>query len=108
MFLFSTLTALFIYVSYILGFVVSWVLIKYQNKTDIYLQQLTHIYHEHLKAKRKVTHSCSICDDLSCRRHQKSRSVMPWKNLIINKNLNSALEQVSIMNTFLLYCYVIY
>lgn len=92
---FSSVTALFIYVSYLLGFVVSWLLLKYQNKTDVYLHQLTNIYHEHLRAKKRVIKLCSICDDLSCRRHQKSKSITPWKHLLINENLNSATEHVS-------------
>lgn len=92
---FSSLTALIIFVSYILGFVVSWLLVKYQSKANIYLQQLTNIYQERLQAKKRVTHSCSICDDLSCQRHQKSKRITPWKHLQISKKLNRAIEHVS-------------
>lgn len=102
--IFSSITAICIYVSYILGFVVSWLLLKYQNKTDLYLQQLTNIYHEHLRAKKRVVKLCSICDDLSCRRHQKSKSVTPWKHLLINENLNSAVEHVSFVLYYVYLC----
>lgn len=58
------------------------------------MQQLINIYKERLLTRKTVVNSCSICDDLSCRRHQKSKSITPWKHLLINNNLNSAIEHV--------------
>lgn len=101
-FIFSSLAAIIIYASYLLGFVVSWLLVKYQNKADLYLQQITNIYRDCLLTRKRVTNSCSICDDLSCRRHQRSKSITPWKHLFISKNLNSAVEHVSQAYIFLI------
>lgn len=91
---FSPIAAIFIFISYILGFIVSWLLIKYQSKTNIYIQQLTSFYRDCLLTRKKVSSSCSICDDLSCKRHEKSQSIAPWKHLYITSKLNFAVEHV--------------
>ncbi|KAG5876709.1 hypothetical protein JTB14_038026 [Gonioctena quinquepunctata] len=88
----SPLAALVLYSSYIFGYFASWLLIKYQNKTAVYLQRLTSFYHGRISAKVSIKQSCSVCDDLSCRRHQQTKSVTPWKYIHINSDLNAAIE----------------
>ncbi|CAH1955882.1 unnamed protein product [Acanthoscelides obtectus] len=88
----SPVAAIVIYFSYIFGYVVSGLLLKYRNKTGIYFQRLNSFYKEKFSTKTAIKHSCSICDNLSCRRHQQNASVTPWKHLHISKELNSAVE----------------
>ncbi|XP_074032931.1 sorting nexin-14 isoform X2 [Leptinotarsa decemlineata] len=88
----SAAAALVLYSSYILGYVVSWVLIKYQSKTAVYLQRLTSFYQKRTSTKVSIKQSCSVCDDLSCKRHQQTKSVTPWKCIHISSDLNEAIE----------------
>nr|CAH7759735.1 unnamed protein product [Callosobruchus chinensis] len=88
----SPIAAVLIYCSYISGYVISWFLVKYRNKTGIYFQRVNSFYKEKFSNKTTIKHSCSICDNLSCRRHQQNASVTPWKHLHISKELNSAVE----------------
>ncbi|CAG9829172.1 unnamed protein product [Diabrotica balteata] len=92
--LFSPVGALVIYVSYLFGFTVAWFLVKYKTKTTIYLQRLINFYRDRINVKKTLKQSCSICDDLSCRRHQQTRSITPWKHIYITTELNNTIEHV--------------
>lgn len=95
-FIFSPLGGLVLYLSYIFGFTVAWSLVKYQHKTTIYLQRITNFYKGRIFIKKILKQSCSICDDLSCRRHQQARSITPWKHIYISNDLNNTIKHVSI------------
>lgn len=80
---------------YILGLIVCWLFIKYQRITTIVVKRIINFYKECLLSrKRKLTNSCSICDDLSCIRHQRINSILPWKNLYVHRELNDSLHNV--------------
>ncbi|XP_028141747.1 sorting nexin-14 isoform X2 [Diabrotica virgifera virgifera] len=100
---FRPLGALVIYVSYLFGFTVAWFLVKYKTKTTIYLQRLINFYRGHISVKKTLKPSCSICDDLSCRRHQQTRSITPWKHIYITAELNNRIEHFyeRIISTFI-------
>ncbi|XP_072378466.1 sorting nexin-14-like isoform X1 [Diabrotica undecimpunctata] len=100
---FSLVGALVIYVSYLFGFTVAWFLVKYKTKTTIYLQRLINFYRDRYNVKKTLKQSCSICDDLSCRRHQQTRSITPWKHIYITTELNNTIEHFyeRIISTFI-------
>ncbi|CAG9818827.1 unnamed protein product [Phaedon cochleariae] len=81
-----------LFVSYIFGLIVSWNLIKYRKHTGLYLQRLISFYHGRISGKNVLRQSCSICDNLSCRRHQQNKSAIPWKYLLVNRDLNYSVE----------------
>ncbi|KAJ8981392.1 hypothetical protein NQ317_002586 [Molorchus minor] len=74
-------------------YVTAWFLIKYPNKVAEYLQRIISFYRGHISCRKTLGHSCSICDDLTCKRYKQAISVTPWKHLHISKDLNEALEQ---------------
>ncbi|XP_057664607.1 sorting nexin-14-like isoform X1 [Diorhabda carinulata] len=84
--------ALIIYLSYLFGYTVAWFLIKYQVQTTIFLQRIINFYIERKIIKKSLKPSCSICDDLSCRRHQQTKSITPWKYIYISPHLNNSIE----------------
>lgn len=84
--------ALIIYLSYLFGYTVAWFLIKYQIQTTIFLQRIINFYIGRKFVKKSLKPSCSICDDLSCKRHQQTRSITPWKYIYINPQLNNSIE----------------
>ncbi|RZB40834.1 sorting nexin-14-like [Asbolus verrucosus] len=92
---FSPFAGLVIYGSYISGYVVCWCLLKYQNIASVYLLGLVSFCYGTNSSKQKLKQSCSICDDLSCKRHQQTKTVTPWKDLYIHKELNASIEDVS-------------
>lgn len=70
-----------------------WCLIKYKSTTNFYFQRLSSFYRSK-SFRKKLLHSCSICDDLSCKRHQQIKNAVPWKNIHIQEDLNNAVEKV--------------
>lgn len=68
-------------------------LTKYRNEVELFLQRLIKLYHGHLTPKKTRLNSCNICDKSNCNRHKTSQE--PWKGLLINKDLNQAIENVS-------------
>jgi hypothetical protein len=92
---YSSLAGLVIYGGYISGCVVCWCLLKYQNIASVYLLGLVSFCYGTNSSKKKLKQSCSICDDLSCKRHQQSKVINPGRDLYIAKELNAVIENVS-------------
>ncbi|CAG9861895.1 unnamed protein product [Phyllotreta striolata] len=91
---FRPLGGLMMYFAYIFGFTTAWLLVKYKHKATIYLQRIINFYKGKISNKKVLKQSCSICDDLSCRRHQQSKSITPWKHIYVSEELNKAVEQL--------------
>jgi sorting nexin-14 len=89
---YSSLAGLVIYGGYISGCVVCWCLLKYQNIASVYLLGLVSFCYGTNSSKKKLKQSCSICDDLSCKRHQQSKVINPGRDLYIAKELNAVIE----------------
>ncbi|CAH0546449.1 unnamed protein product [Brassicogethes aeneus] len=87
----SPIAAAIVYSNFILGIILCWVLLRYKSKTNVYFQRLLSFY-ERRSSKKVLKHSCSICDDLSCQRHQQVKSAVPWKDIYIQEDLNNAVE----------------
>lgn len=79
--------------SYILGFIVCWFLITYQDQASFCLQRLASFCRGHI-ATIKDLRGCGICSNASCKRHPTVPNATPWKNLYIDKRLNDSIEQV--------------
>lgn len=60
------------------------------------MEKLVNLYSLRYTIKQKLKVSCSVCDDLTCQRHQSTKNVTPWKGIVINKELNEAIEHVGI------------
>ncbi|XP_966626.3 sorting nexin-14 isoform X1 [Tribolium castaneum] len=88
----SSLAGVIIYGGYILGCLVSWCFLKYQIVASAYLSGLVSFCYGSHSSRKKLKQSCSICDDLSCKRHQQNKAVAPWKDLYIPKELNCVIE----------------
>ncbi|XP_018573959.1 sorting nexin-14 isoform X2 [Anoplophora glabripennis] len=87
------ISAIFVYTCYILGYITAWSFVKYPNKVTEGLQRLLSFYRGGISIKNSLKHSCSICDDLSCKRHQQNSTVTPWKHIQISKELNDSVER---------------
>ncbi|XP_066140261.1 sorting nexin-14-like isoform X2 [Euwallacea fornicatus] len=77
---------------YLLGYVATFLLIKYRHLITNYLEKLLTKYRVKPYAQVKLKSSCSVCDGLTCRRHNVGRSVTPWKELQISCELNQAIK----------------
>lgn len=74
---------------------------EYQHYVTAYLEKLLSLSTFKPALKTKLKPSCSVCDDLTCRRHQVGQSVVPWKDIKIREELNDAIEHVSLITYFL-------
>ncbi|KAL3275436.1 hypothetical protein HHI36_020197 [Cryptolaemus montrouzieri] len=90
--IFSYTLAILLFSSYILGLLVCYIFIKFKKQTSSCLHRLVDFYKDYSPIPKKIAHSCSICDDLSCRRHKQDCNTVPWDDLIIDEKLNSAVE----------------
>lgn len=104
---FSSVSALVIYSCYIAGYIVAWLLIRYKKKTGLFVQRLNSFCHDRFLIKSSLKHSCSICDNLSCKRHLQSVNLTPWKHLYISKDLDDSVEHVSSSHSNLLNLYLL-
>ncbi|XP_017774101.1 PREDICTED: sorting nexin-14-like isoform X2 [Nicrophorus vespilloides] len=107
---FSLISGLLILSSYIFGFILCASLLKYQKSASICLQRFVSIYRGHFSPYKKTKDKiCSICTENGCSRHLHN-SNSPWKQLIINKRLNDAVEHFfnRILDQFVLSWYTIY
>ncbi|GLV46764.1 hypothetical protein CBL_13537 [Carabus blaptoides fortunei] len=89
---FSIFSSIVIIASYFCGCVVSFCLIKYRIKVGFCLQRLTNLYHGHITPKKTHNKACTICENLHCNRHKNATLKEPWKGILINKDLNQAVE----------------
>lgn len=100
-FFFSVLAAFLVVGNYLLGIIVCWCLIRYQSKASFCLQRLTSFYKGHILPQRSVSVQCTVCNNEACNRHISQYVKHPWKNIIVTKKLNEAVEQV--FNIYLYY-----
>ncbi|KAF7270619.1 hypothetical protein GWI33_016415 [Rhynchophorus ferrugineus] len=100
--LLSYVSGLVILLCYVLGYVAALCLIHYQSYADCYMEKFVNLYSLRYTIKQKLKVSCSVCDDLTCQRHQSTKNVTPWKGIVINKELNEAIEHFynKILSTF--------
>lgn len=94
----SLLAAVTIFFSYILGFVVCWFFITYEEKASFCLHRLASFYRGHIISKESTSQGCGICSKSNCKRHPNTYNPTPWKNLYVNKKFNDSLEQVKRIN----------
>lgn len=92
---FSKLLGLLILFHYILGVVVCWIFITYQKKASFCLQRLASFYKEHILPIKITKSKCSVCSDDFCNRHKYIENRHPWKKIIVAKELNDAVRNVS-------------
>ncbi|XP_030750868.1 sorting nexin-14-like isoform X2 [Sitophilus oryzae] len=87
---------------YILGYAISFILIEYQPYVVAYLEKLVSVYNNRSSIREKIKSSCSVCDDLTCKRHQITKDLRPWKIIQISDELNEAIIHFyeRILNTF--------
>ncbi|CAG9770654.1 unnamed protein product [Ceutorhynchus assimilis] len=88
----SPLSGLLVFSCYLLGYFVSFFLVKYQQFAALYIEKLVSLYTFKATLKSKLKASCSVCDDLTCTRHQVAKRVVPWKDVRISEELNEAIE----------------
>lgn len=79
------------FLSYVLGYVACHFLIAHQTPVEQWLSKWV----KKPTAVPKLKASCSVCDNLTCRRHNLGKSVAPWKDIKVSAELNAALVQVS-------------
>ncbi|XP_050301492.1 sorting nexin-14-like isoform X2 [Anthonomus grandis grandis] len=89
---YSSFLGLLIISSYILGYIGSYLLIEYHHYVTTYIERFLSFYSIRSATKNKLRGSCSVCDDLSCKRHQIGQGLAPWKHIRISEELNSAVE----------------
>ncbi|KAK9877963.1 hypothetical protein WA026_020181 [Henosepilachna vigintioctopunctata] len=76
------------------GLLVCYAFIQYKGSTtNTLLQCLVGFCKGRSKTSKKVTHSCSICLDLSCKRNHDDTNSSPWEGLLIDEKLNNAIEK---------------
>ncbi|ENN76036.1 hypothetical protein YQE_07409, partial [Dendroctonus ponderosae] len=93
---------------YIFGYLASLLLIKYQYYAISCLKKFLERYtHSPTIKLSKLKASCSVCDNLTCRRHYIAHSATPWKDIKISLELNNAIEHFfnKILTNFILVWY---
>ncbi|XP_060535701.1 sorting nexin-14-like isoform X2 [Cylas formicarius] len=91
---FSPLSGILVFSSYALGYAVSYAIVEYQDVLSWYTEKLITFYNAKFLARKTLRHSCSVCDDLTCKRHRAGKNAMPWKNLRISGDLNTAVQHL--------------
>ncbi|KAF5269937.1 hypothetical protein FQR65_LT05736 [Abscondita terminalis] len=88
---FSFISAFVIFTNYLIGFIVCWFFIKYQQEATFCLHHLASFYRLHLLSPQKSSSVCPVCKTSNCTRHQ-AHYLTPWKHLYISDELNEAVE----------------
>ncbi|XP_065162082.1 sorting nexin-14-like isoform X2 [Atheta coriaria] len=108
--IFSSFSALIILFSYVGGIAVAIALLNYENGVLYFIQKGITLYKQHFSRENLDQHNvCTICSGQGCFRHKKN-SRLPWKNIYINKELNSNVENFfqHILDEFILSWYTDY
>ncbi|KAH1008819.1 sorting nexin-14 isoform X1 [Dendroctonus ponderosae] len=105
---FSSFSGVLVFSCYIFGYLASLLLIKYQYYAISCLKKFLERYtHSPTIKLSKLKASCSVCDNLTCRRHYIAHSATPWKDIKISLELNNAIEHFfnKILTNFILVWY---
>ncbi|XP_022915727.2 sorting nexin-14-like isoform X2 [Onthophagus taurus] len=86
----SPLAASILFLNYILGIIVCWVLTKYQDFASFYLQRFVSFYRMRVALDKSDQLVCNICNGKNCSRHKIAKRTLPWKKFKINKKLNTS------------------
>lgn len=72
-------------------------LVRYNKFTSSVLNKIANYYKRQSSTLNKdvETKSCGVCDNIHCKRHKITSNVRPWKDLLINVEVNAAIEKVS-------------
>ncbi|XP_044765022.1 sorting nexin-14-like isoform X2 [Coccinella septempunctata] len=83
----------FLLSAYVIGLVICYAFIKLQGFASSSLLRLVYFYKGHISASKKNGRSCTVCHNPSCDRHRQDFLVAPWNDLLIDDQLNKAIEK---------------
>ncbi|KAL1517793.1 hypothetical protein ABEB36_001517 [Hypothenemus hampei] len=105
---FSLFAGLVTFCCYLLGLLSSFLILNYPHYVSLYFETL--LKNHNIKSttvRARLKASCSVCDVKTCRRHDISKSLVPWKEVKVSSELNQAIQQFynRILSNFILTWY---